>query len=461
MLVWFLLGRCGSVSFIVICVFLLGMLCIFSWLCMSVISCWQMFSLRLVLLYLWLVFILVCVNGLNSCLCCLVEMLILVLVMIRCNCCVLFRFFIQFSVMVICFCLVNLMVLLSRLNVIWCRCMLLVRCSVVIVLFIWSDNCSFLVEVCGVSSCCILFSSDGSVIGCGFSGSVFVLMCEYIRMLLRICCSICVEFLIILIILCCLVFSCVCESIFSMFSMLFIGVCILWFIVVRKFVLVVVVCLVVVLVLVKVLVCVWVLVIFIQYLFYSIVLFLVVYGSVWVWIQCSMLCGQVWNFIFSLVKLSVVCFSICSMCGWFCVLSWVIIWFLLVIVLVVFRLNIVFMLFMMQGSDRCLLVLWWVWQIMVGRLLVILVSCCFICWCVVILWCRCRQFQLCISSVVSRISVIGIVQCIVLCQLMLLWYLVDSQLLWMVLCLCGVMFISMWLNVVVSGVYWCLIVSEN
>lgn len=177
-------------------------------------------------------------------------------------------------------------------------------------------------------------------------------------MLLRICCSICVEFLIMLRMCCCLLFSGECVSIFSMFSMLFIGVWILWFIVVRKCDLVLVVCLVFVFVVVSVLVCIWVLFIFIQYLFQIIVFFLVVQGWVWLCIQCMfflLLCR--WNFRINGVNWCVVCLMECRMCVWFFCLMCFSNIFVFCLVCCWVMLNNVGRLLVMNGKFSVLLVL--------------------------------------------------------------------------------------------------------
>lgn len=276
------------------------------------------------------------------------------------------------------FCRVNLSVLLVRLNRICCRCSLLVSdqgCNVGLILLY---RCSSWLVVIGINSCCIVCISVVRLVGCSCRG--VGCRCWLCSILLRICCSICVVLFMVVSICCWFVFRLVLVSCFSMFSRVFIGVWIWWFMVVRKWFLVSVVCLVVWCVLVNVVVCVWVLLMFIQQLFYFMLLLLYGNGCFCDWIQCQFCVDWVWK-----VMLIGLCMSVV-------VLMFVIIWLWLLVCMVVSSCRwLICLVFMVMLNSVCMLLVicvrlqwlvveWCVWQIIVGRFVVILCKCCFSIW---------------------------------------------------------------------------------
>lgn len=178
--------------------------------------------------------VLVCVNGWNSVVCCVLVILMFVLLMLIVIGEVGFVLLCRYILSVILLWFVNLIVLLMRFVVIWWICVGLLRWCVGSVLLMNMLNCRFLVVVSGLNIvlvCWIVFVRLNGIV---LIVIWLVLIFDRLRMLLIRLSSIDDVFLIVCSCLCCVVVSGLWLISLRLLRIVFSGVWILWFIVVRN-----------------------------------------------------------------------------------------------------------------------------------------------------------------------------------------------------------------------------------
>lgn len=205
----------------------------------------EIVKFNFVLLKWCVIEVLVCEKVLNKLFMCFFIILILVFIMLNVKLNLLLCWVILIF-NVILFCFVNLIVLLSKLISICFKCVLFFKKMVFLLLgFVLILNWIFLLCVCFKNRCWSLFNILFNLIGWDFSLILEVFILFKFKILLIIINKFELEDWIIVSIFVCFVVSVVLFNCWVIFKILFIGVFILWFILVRNFDFIFVVCFVI------------------------------------------------------------------------------------------------------------------------------------------------------------------------------------------------------------------------